>query len=355
MSQRSVGGFSLLEILLAASLGVVVAAALVQLFAASGRSNVLLSGEAGLQESVRHAFEFLARSARGAGYLGCSAGAVVVNGLNGAWERIVEVEIAVAVDGFDGVGEGNRAQDWNPPLSALPLRGVSGTGQAFRSRNRITAARLRPGSDVVVFRRVEAPLHRLAAPWTDADPLTVMLDEDASLAGDFALVSDCRQAALVRIDGARGVGRTILTRPAGSGPFDNRPVASVFADVEPFGDADQSAGAAVARIVTEIYFVAEGGGTNNRRDGVWSLWRKTSTRRAVELVQGIEDMEILFGVDGVDGDDSRAPTRYVPPQGTADPVRTVRVSLVASSVDAVTADGRALSRRFSRTLALRNR
>ena len=213
MSRRSVGGFSLLEILLAASLGVVVAAALVQLFAASSRSNVLLSGEAGLQESVRHAFAFLARSARGAGYLGCSSGVDVVNGLNGPWERVVEVGIAVAVDGFDGVGAGNGAEDWNPALSALPLRGVDGTGQAFKSRNRIAPARLKPGSDVVVFRRVEAPLHRLAAPWSDADPLTVMLDEDSSLTGDFALVSDCRQAALVRIDDAGGgVGRTTLTR-----------------------------------------------------------------------------------------------------------------------------------------------
>ena len=209
---------------------------------------------------------------------------------------------------------------------------------------------------MVVFRRVEAPLNRLAAPWTASEALTAILDEDSSLGGDFALVSDCRQAALVRIDDARGgVGRTTITRPTGDGPFDNRPVASLFADVGPFGDADQPAGAAVARVVTEVYFVAEGSGANNRHDVVWSLWRKTSTGRAVELVQGIEDMEILFGVDGVPGDGSRAPTRYVPPGGTADPVRTVRVSLVASSVDAVTTDGRVLSRRFSRTLALRNR
>ena len=357
MSRRWVGGFSLLEILLAASLGVVVAAALVQLFAASSRSNVLLSGEASLQESVRHAFEFLARSARGAGYLGCSAGVVVVNGLNGAWERIVEVEIAVPVDGFDGVGEGNSADDWNPTLSALPVRGGDGTGLAFKSRNRITTARLKPGSDIVVFRRVDAPVHRLAAAWTAGDdPLTVTVDEDSTLAGDFALVSDCRQAVLVRIDDASDdVGRTTLTRPTGSGPFDNRTAASMFADVEPFGDEDQPAGAAVAGVVTEIYFVAEGSGANNRDGAVWSLWRKTSTHRAVELVQGIEDMEILFGVDGVADDGSGAPTRYVAPGSTTDPVRTVRVSLVASSVDAVMADDRVLSRRFSRTLALRNR
>lgn len=350
-------GFSLLEILLAASLGVVVAAALVQLFAASSRSNVLLSGEAGLQESVRHAFDFLARSARGAGYLGCSAGVAVVNGLNGAWERVVEVEIVVPVDGFDGVGEGNRPGDWNPTLSALPLRGVDGAGLAFNSPNRIAAARLRPGSDVVVFRRAEAPIHQLAAPWADGDPLIAIMHEDSIFAAeDFAVVSDCGQGVLVRIDDADGaLGRTTLTVPTGDGPFDNRPGASVFADIVPFGDEDRPAGAAVARVVTEIYFVAEGSGTNNRDGVVWSLWRKTSTRRAVELVQGIEDMEVLFGVDGVPDDGSSAPTRYVAPGVTTDPVRAVRVSLVASSVDAVTTDGRVLSRRFSRTLALRNR
>ena len=142
MSRRSTGGFSLLEILLAASLGVVVAAALVQLFAASGRSNVLLSGEANLQESVRHAFEFLARSARGAGYLGCSAGVVVVNGLNGAWERIVEVQIAVPVDGFDGVGEGNAAGRLEPNTVRLTRarREWDGTGLQIAQQDRHCAA-----------------------------------------------------------------------------------------------------------------------------------------------------------------------------------------------------------------------
>ena len=129
----------------------------------------------------------------------------------------------------------------------------------------------------------------------------------------------------------------------------------MFVDLDTFGDEDQPAGAAVAHVVTEIYFVAEGSGTNNRHDVVWSLWRKTSTRRAVELVEGIEDMEIMFGVDGIPDDGSRSPTRYVQPGSATDPVRTVRVSLVASSADAVTTDGRVLSRRFSRTLALRNR
>ena len=358
MGRRRAGarGFSLLEVLLAASIGVVVAAALVQLFAATSRSNVLLSGEAALQESVRHALDFLARSARGAGYLGCSSGVPLVNGLHGDWDRIVEVEIVVPVDGFDG-GEGNRPEDWNPTLSALPLRGVNVTGLAFRSANRIRTSGLRPGSDVIVFRRVAAPVHPLAAPWrTEGDPLTVIMGQDLALAADdFALVSDCGQAALIRIGADAEVGTTTLSRPPGSGLFDNRPGPSLFASLEPFGDGDRPAAAAVARIVTEIYFVAEGSGTDNRGDVVWSLWRKTSTGRAVELVQGIDDMQILFGVDAVPDDGSSAPTRYVPPGSSTAPVRIVRLSLVASGVDAVAADGRGLLRRFSRSLALRNR
>ncbi len=350
-------GFSLLEVLLAASLGVLVAAALVQLFAATSRGNVLLSGEAALQESVRHAFDILARSARNAGYLGCAAGVPIVNGLNGDWDRLAEVEIVVAVEGFDGVGEGNRPENWNPTLSALPLRGVDGTGLAFKLRNRIATSGLRPGSDVIVFRRVEAPVHPLAEPWrTGSDPLTVIIDEDFALAADdFALVSGCGQGILIRIGADAAVGRTTLSRPTGSDVFDNRPGVALFGSLEPFGDEDRPVAAAVARIVTEVYFVAQGSGTGNRGGVVWSLWRKTSTDRAVELVQGIEDMQVLFGVDAIADDGSSAPTRHVPPGSSTDPVRTVRVSLVASSVDVVTADDRVLSRRFSRTLALRNR
>ena len=349
-------GFSLLELLIAAALGVVLIAAVVQLFAGSSRGNAALAGQALLQESARHAVALLSRSARNAGYLGCGGRDGLVNALNGAWRQIVEFDVSRPVEGFDG-----RDATWSPEIGILPT--ASGAALAFDG-NRIDTDELRAGSDVVVFRRVEAPGQPLAGPLStilDAvtgegeDPRVTADDEFAFEADDFAVISDCRQSALFRIGTINTVGGVAtLSRPTAGGPFGNRAGHSLSRDDEPFGGGTGPEGAAVGRVVTEIYFVARGAGQNNRGETVWSLWRKTGADRPAELVQGVDDLQVLFGVDLTPGDGA-APNRYLPAgQVGANPVRTVHFVATVSSVDAVLADGGVLRRSFAWTVALRN-
>lgn len=238
-------GFSLIEVMLAALLGALATAMLAELYASSSRSYRMLAGQARLQESARHAFHFLGRSARAAGYPGCA----VVGGA-----------LPDAATGFDGV-----------PRRFDALAGFGGR-------------RMRAGSDVVVFLRAQ----------------------DASAGGL------CMQAAAIRRD---------------------------------------------------VYFVAEGSGASNRGEPIWSLWRRTSSGsggsdgRSRQLVSGIEDLQILYGVDSTPGDGS-GPERYVAaPQIGADAVKALRISVTASSVDAVSAQGEqgeVLRATFSQTIAVRN-
>ena len=350
-------GFSLLELLIAAALGVVLIAAVVQLFAGSSRGNAVLSGQALLQESARHAVALLSRSARNAGYLGCGGRNGLVNGLNGPWRRIVEFDVSRPVEGFDG-----RGTSWSPELGILPTTG--GAALAFAGR-RIDPDELRAGSDVVVFRRLEADGRSLARPLATtlnpvtgqgADPVVTFDDGFAFETDDFVVVSDCRQSALFRIGAINTVGRAAtLSRPPTGGPFGNRAGHSLSRDDEPFGGGDRLEGAGVGRVVTEIYFVARGAGLNNRDETVWSLWRKTGADRPAELVQGVDDLQVLFGVDLTPGDGVDAPNRYLPPgQAGANPVRTIHFVATVSSVDAVTADDEVLRRSFLWTVALRN-
>ena len=354
---QSSRGFTMLELLIAAALGLVLIAAVVQLFAGSSRSNALVSGQARLQESARHAVALLSRSARGAGYLGCGGRGQLVNGLNGDWRRIVEFDVSRPIEGLDG-GTGG----WTPALDALPTRG--GTGRAFAG-NRIDPRRLRSGSDVVVFRRVEAPgwplarrLSTAAGPAASGSdhPLVAVDDEFALETDDFVVISDCRQSALFRVGKITTIGRAgMLDRPAGSGPFGNRVDQLLSSNERPYGTDEGPGGAAVARVVTEIYFVARGAGANNRGDAVWSLWRKTGADRPVELVQGVDELQVLFGVDLSPGDGVDRLERYVPATEIADAaVRAVHFVATVSSVDAVTADQRILRRSFAWTVAVRN-
>jgi hypothetical protein len=59
----------------------------------------------------------------------------------------------------------------------------------------------------------------------------------------------------------------------------------------PYGEANDAQGSSVGRVLTDIYFIAQGAGTNNRNQTPWSLWRKVSEDAPVELVEGIEGLK----------------------------------------------------------------
>ncbi len=90
---------------------------------------------------------------------------------------------------------------------------------------------------------------------------------------------------------------------------------------------------------------------------IYSLYRKDNLAGPVELVEGIEDMQILFGVDN--GGELLVPSTYMDSSLVTDfrDVVSVRVQLTVNSVDDVgssAADG-ILRRNFSQTVRIRNR
>lgn len=337
-------GFSLLELMLATALGVTITAAVVQLFVGSSRGQAALGGQALMQESARHALGFLASSARNAGYRGCMApDGAVANALHGAWEDVAELDVSRPVQGFEAVGGGTAASDWQPQLTALPVR-QSAAAPAFRSRNRIDLRRLRSGSDIVAFRRVEqgAPL---AAPLQRDVDSVVVGDGTGFRANDFVLLSTCGQAALFRVTATSAAGaRVTLARTVGSGTFANRAGHTLLPRGLAYGDSAGPQGAAVARVVAEVYFVARGVDA-----GTWSLWRKTSTRAPAELVAGVEGLQLLYGIDETPANGVSAVERYVEADAVGgSTVLAMHVSVVLSGVDG------GPRRTFARTVALRN-
>ena len=348
VDQHGRRGFSLLELLVAMTLGALITVAVVRLFASSGRLNGELLGQARLQESARMAFGFIGRSVRTAGYLGCGA-RQPSNGLNGAWASIPEFDISRPVTGADG-GGASGARTWTPPLTALPLR--RGRGVPVFDRGGIDPDRLRGGSDILILRRVE-PLLPLLRPIRAAGDPVVVADPNGALRPDaFAVLGDCGRATLFRITSvARTSGAASLARAPGSGAFGNRADARLF-DGAPYGDASSPAGAGVGLVVSEFIFVARAAGADRRGRPVWSLWRKTSAERPRELVRGIDDLQILLAVDSTPDNADRSPNQWVPPSAVGSgTVRGVRLTITASAVDGVAAQPPA-TRAFAATFAV---
>ncbi len=320
-ARRRQDGFSLLELLLAAALGALTTAAVAQLFVSNARTSVLQTGQARLQESARLALHFLADSVRSAGYLGC-APATLADGLGGTWRGDLAEDIARPVAGADDVGDAGDVPAWE-----------------------LGDRELKPGSDVVLFRRIDGRGHDLAQPFA-ADGELIVASSFATVSGRLAVLSACGRLGVLGIESvARRGGRVALAAAVD--------VDALAPEGVVYGDPAGPAATVLAPVVSETYFVARSRFVNNRGEPGWSLWRKTS--RADEVVSGVDDLQVLYGIDTTPDDADVTPARYVAADGIgAGVVRSVWIRVTASSVDAVGEGDQPLQQTISQTVALRN-
>jgi len=357
---KRASGFSLIELLLALALGVVVTAGIVALFVGNNQTYTLLNGQSRMQENARFAVDFISRSARAAGYFGCDPEqGKIYKTLNGAWSQIFEFDITTPIQAFHGTAAGNTVNDWIPALTTLPRLG---SVVGYIAANGVDITKLQQLSDILVLRHVQIPGARIAAVvQADTNPtVEVPAGGFEFAAGNFVAINNCEQATVFRLANVNVAGATATlvrdTAPAiGLGLYQNAPLATLSPTGIAYGEANSAQGASVGRVMTDIYYVAQGTGTNNRNQTPWSLWRKTSEDAPVELIQGIENLRVRFGVDKFPNDNIASANRYVTfDQVGADVIRALRLSVTANSVDVVSDTGSPLTRTFSQTITFRN-
>jgi len=354
-------GFSIVELMIALALGVVITAGIVQLFVANDRTYTLLNGQARLQESARYAFEFIKENARSSGFLGCGPEQEnIVKGLRGSWPMLYEFDVTTAIAGYDGRPDGS----WAPSLAALPRTESGITTNAYVAGTGVDTTAIVPGTDVVAFRRVRAPERRLMQTLQPlGDPVVAAPGGDPGFGvGDIVVVSDCEQAAVFRVTGLAVAGNqaTVLHATSAAGdPYENAtiiesPTGPVPATLSIVGRS-YTVEATIGAVETTIFFIAPGAGTNNRGAVPLSLWQRAGTNPPVELVAGVEDLQVLYGIDTTLEDGAPNINRYVTFDQVPDPnqIVSLRVTLTVSSVDAVD-EGNLLRRTMSETIVLRN-
>ena len=363
--KRTQSGFSLIELMLALTLGLVVTAGIVQLFVGNNQTTQLITGQSRLQESARYALDFISRSTRNAGFIGCDPEMDKIrNTLNGDWNQIFEYDILNPIQGFDGTGTGNTLVDWTPSLAALPRSQGGSSFNTVIAGNGVDVASLVPGTDILAVRYMLGPGEQLAqAAEKDDDPVIENDGDVPFQTGDFALISDCEQAALFRITsiGSTAGGLT-LGRGTGVGLFENANGAAgelsrigVSYGGQSSGGATSSGAAVVAEVITDIYFVADGAGTNNRGATTSALWRKRGSDAPVELVEGISDLQVLYGIDTTLADNQASANQYVTFGGVGNNVvRSVRVTVQANTIDVVSDSAEPIARSFTQTISIRN-
>jgi type IV pilus assembly protein PilW len=373
-SMRKQGGLSLIELMIALTLGSIVTVGVVQLFVANSQTYKLLQGQSRMQESARFAHEFIGRAVRQAGYKGCYSTNKEVSTTLLPSKVPYEFDLRSGLQGFEGTAFGT----WLPDITMVLPRTVAGTDTnvfPFAAGTGIDSSKIVSSTDIVTTRNMSGNEARLLAPITDH----TLVDFDVKIpagGNDFVLnhiafIGDCEKGTLFRVTdvdpATGGAGDTVSIGHDSADADDWNNTFPRLASVN-YYDTDTIA----AAVESHTFYIAPGAGVNNLNNPVLSLWRKSGLDAPVELVEGVENLQILYGVDT---DFDATPNQYITANLVTDfeEVVTLRVSVTVNSVDDVgsktapthgctvqacitgqTYDG-LIRRTFTQTIHLRNR
>ena len=274
-------GLTLVEIMIAVALSVILLGGVIQIFAGTKASYRVQDNLARLQENARFAIDSITRDLRLAGYRGCIGNATFKNLVNSA--ASLQYNYAQGIEGEDNV-------------SASTPTYLASAGMAPDS-----------GTDVLILRRADPALEPLRIPratdsskvYTEVnsvitDGCTAGVDEVNGLCpGDILMVADCNKAVIfqsgtITVSGTSPNEVATVTHPATGTPGNATSTWGSAAD--PYTLFTAGGNTEVFKVNTVAYWVA----TN--ANGIPVL-NRLSNGVASELVEGVENMQILYGID----------------------------------------------------------
>lgn len=334
-------GLSLVELMIAIVLGLILVAGVIELFVNNRQVYRVQDAQSRLQENGRYAMKVLTQSIERAGYLGCATRSAlnINNMLNNSNEYLWD--ITTPIEGKDATG----ANEWTPAIDASITEPIG-------------------GSDILTIRTIEAPELRVVSHPTTGLPGSADITVNSGnglVLGDIVLAHDCVAGAIFEITSAAPTNGT-LEHAQGAGTSKTP------------GNATEALGynfgaGWVNKIATNSFYIRL-----RENATIPSLYQKTAGDDAVELVEGIESLQIRYGVD-TSGNGSIDTYETAENVGNWNNVVSVRISLLMVSVENnLTVDGRQaesfdvngqtieideddrrLRRVFTRTVTLRNR
>jgi type IV pilus assembly protein PilW len=317
---KRIRGFSLVEMMVAVTLGLIVSSAVVAAFVASRNSYQSTSGIASLSDSGRFALMYLEGAVRNSGYMACGAATRTISNLNPEATDLFyapgPLGLFEALGGYEAVNTGptnsytvtqtvGTAGNWTPTLDG-----------AFASLPAANAPI--KNNDVLVVRSSAPSSQPVYITNTTSTSFTVTPAANFT-PGQLAIVSDCTKSALFQTSGSGAtVNFTGGASPGNSGTT-AIPIATAF-----------TPGSEIMPLQTTVYYIGVGA------DGDGALYQATVAPNntlvassATELAPDIEAMQILYGIQtGSSLDVSEYVTADLVPDFTQ--VMSVQIALLAA-------------------------
>lgn len=266
-------GFSLIELMIAIAISLLLLAGVISIFVSSKSSYETNERLSRIQENGRFALNAMMTDLRASGFVGCARQPTYLStSLNSAtslqWDFL-----SGPVAGF----EATDTDTWSPAMDANIPSPLS-------------------GSDVLVVRvpvreRVALPLTvNLSGPTANLQVAAGSTNNVA--AGDIAMVYSCEAISVFQVSGytsATGViNHAVITQVPGNA---NNTVNYTYRQAVSY----------VVPVETVAYFIAPSTRVGDVADpapaGTTSLWRRRGQLPVEELVEGIEQIQVQYGVD----------------------------------------------------------
>lgn len=321
-------GLSLVELMVSVAISVAVVSSLVFVYVGSRgayRNNEAL---ARVQERGRFALEWIARDLRQAGYTGCLS--------RGAPITVHSYNKSKTPPGPPIVGLGSAIFGFEKPASQ------NGPDYVFSPPATVDHVK---GDVVTVFSLDDSALAYVEKDYDNGIPANTKVSFTSCPAlkkDDYAIISDCQRAAVFTVTDnvSCSADKTATITHANSGngwpsgvcPYSsssNLSCSDDFKFVPPFNKSDR---AFIARFSQRGYFIGRPNG-NQYVDRPPALYRFDTAGATEAVVDNIEDLDILYGVDtNTDGSvDAFLKADAVTAAGQWERVLSVRISLVATS------------------------
>lgn len=284
-------GLSLVELMVALLISSLIMIGVVQVFSASRQTYTVDEGMARLQENGRFALDFLARDIRMAGNMGC-IGNIPPEKLS----QQVTNYLSAPTGAFDlsrGGIEGYDAVSTTPGLTytlptLYPATNVSNTNPTL---DPLLLAGAVKGSDVLVLRMMDSTAANLVSPFNNSAQVFVSQPNNLQ-PNQVLIVTDCDRVSVFQATtvSSSSSGSTNVAHAVGGTPGNTCPNWGVGG----CPGKSYKQGAQIAAFTTMVYYV----GRNANGDP--SLYRRTwpnGSPQDSELVEGVENMQLLYGVD----------------------------------------------------------
>ncbi len=272
---RKIHGFSLVELMVAMTIGLIILAAVSTLFVSSKATYTTQDSLSRLQENARFAMQFIIKDLRMAGYYGC-------------------------IDDIspDTVGSTlNSGADDFFYNAQIPIEGLNNGGTWYPSGNTANKPTgIKSGTDAVIIRKgdsdsnlyldQEMPNTSAVLKLNQTDPVTgaTIVLTDILQPDEILMISDCSSADIFQATQLNDSDPHVVHNTGAGTPGNFKKELSKA--YSPSGN-----GTRLMKFTSSMYYVATGAGGNP------ALFRKELNRTAVEVVEGIEDLQILYGKD----------------------------------------------------------